>query len=157
MHRALDAPPCYHLVRNGRDVVASMYRRKVYTARERSLPLAPRNPTVFELWADYTRFERLCWQWHDAVERLLVQDLPLLRLEDIVRDFDYFETKFLQPNAIDVAVYAWRQLKRRRLNRGRRRAVDLLRGRGRSLDWTNELEASFDAICGGTMRRLGYA
>ncbi|MCH7887729.1 MAG: hypothetical protein IIA00_00440 [Proteobacteria bacterium] len=160
--RALGDVLCFHLVRNGREVVRSQYNASVLyirrdrKGRDRGLPIIPNDPSTLELWSGYSRFEKICWFWNDSVSRLLEDGVQLLHLERIVSDYQYLNERLLKPCGIPLERDVWYALKDKRLHRSRFRLKNLLRGRLVKLVWTQKHEARFMAICGETMRALGY-
>ncbi len=157
VRRTLDDPLCFHLVRNGREVVRSLYRiGRWYTRREKRMRLLPNDPSTLELWGGYSRFEKLCWNWNEAVSRLLDEGVNVLHLERIVSDYQYLRERLLEPGGIHLEPNVWHALKDRRLNRQCLRLKNLLRGYPVRLKWTPKHEANFMSICGETMRALGY-
>lgn len=148
---------CFHLVRDGRRVVQSMYPRKVYTERAGSLPAVPEDAATLERWDAWPRFEKLCWYWRDSVDRLLQRDLPILRLEDIVKDFDVLDRTLLEPTGIELSRQQWDAQRSKPANATRFRLKWLLPQRNRPLQWTDDHERRFRDLCGDTMARLGYA
>ena len=156
VRRALDVSLCFQLVRNGRDVVRSIYLENIYSARAKGIQLIPNEPSTFDLFSTYSRFEKLCWRWSDTVSRLLDEGLNVLQLERIVSDYQYLRERLLEPSNIHLEPDVWHALKNRRLNRRRVGLKDRLRGRPVKLTWTPKHEASFMSICGETMRALGY-
>lgn len=147
---------CFHLVRNGRKVVRSHYNGRKYKARARVLPIIPNDPSTLERWSGYSRYEKICWFWNDTVSRLLQDGVQLLHLERIVSDYDYLHERLLEPCGIHLEQDVWYALKDKRLHPSRFRLKNLLRGRPVKLVWTQKHEARFMAICGETMRALGY-
>jgi hypothetical protein len=153
---ALDTPRIYHLVRDGRKVVSSMYLRKTYTKRENKLPIMPLDTAGFVSWTEGSRFEKLCWYWRDTVDRMLEAELPILKLDNLTGDFGYLRERLLEPEGIALDESAWRQMKDKQVNRNRFHPKYLLRGRPQKLDWTADTEARFREICGEAMGALGY-
>ncbi len=120
------------------------------------MPIIPSNPSALELWGGFSRFEKLCWLWDDLVSRLLEDGVQLLHLERIVSDYQYLHERLLEPCGISLEREVWHALKDQRLHRSRFRLKNFLRGRPMKPKWTPEHEARFMAICGKTMRALGY-
>lgn len=157
VRKVLDEPLCFQLVRNGRDVVRSIYLREHYTEWDRhTLAILPIDRSTLELWEGYSRFERICWYWNHNVSRLLEQGFDFLNLERIVSDYQYLHERLLEPCGINLERDVWNALKDKRLNRTRFRLKNFLRRLPVKLKWTPEHESRFMAICGETMRALGY-
>lgn len=159
VRRTLDGALCFQLVRNVRDVVRSYYITKIYTVWERDMPVIPNNPSTLKSWEGFTRFEKLCWYWNDPVCRLLQEGVPLLHLERIVSDYNYLREHLLQPCGFRLGLDVWHALKDKKTPHSRSRLKTfkkVLRGQPVELKWTPEHEERFMAICGETMRALGY-
>lgn len=157
LRRACPDAQLFHLVRDGRAVVASNWVRKMYTSYSKGISLVPESADDLERWESYDRFQRLAWQWNHTVSHLLNEGLPILKFERLVADYDYFQTQFLRPAGVDLPREIWRACKGEKVNGSRFKLRDLFRGRPLKLEWTAARERQFEAICGDTMRRLGYA
>lgn len=157
VRRVLDEPTCFQLVRNGRDVVRSIYLTKRYSERDKSsMTILPNDPSALKSWAGYSRFERVCWFWNDSVSRLLEDGVQLLHLERIVSDHQYLHERLLKPCGITLEENVWQRLKDKKLHPSRFRVKNLLRRHPIRLDWEPDHESRFLAICGDTMRAIGY-
>jgi hypothetical protein len=156
VREVLGRTPCFQLVRDGRKVVSSMYRHKSYTPQEKSLPLLPDEPEALAAWHGWSRFERLCWLWQRSVRRLLEQQVPTVRLEALLDDYDYLARHLLEPAGLTLDRAVWERRRHRPRNRGRPRLANLLRGRAAELRWSDQHERRFAAICGETMAAVGY-
>jgi len=153
---ALPKAMLFHLVRNGRRVIFSMYQRTSYTLREKRQPVLPLEEKEYMEWRHYSRFEKLCWYWADAVQMLLAAQLPVLRLEDITTDFSALQTNFLEPCGIDLPQSEWEAQRHRRINTNRIQIKHLFRGKPPKLIWDAQAEQQFQKICGSAMSALGY-
>lgn len=147
----------FHLVRDGRAVIASQWRRKMYTRYAKGVDVRPSDLESLAAFEGYDRFEKLCWQWSHIVTTLLDQGVPLIRLEEIVGDYDRLEEAFLLPAGVELLRSVWEERRHARVNESRLKWRDLLRGRPTRLDWTKAREARFQDLCGRAMARLGYA
>jgi hypothetical protein len=148
--------PVYHLTRNGRKVIASMYQRTSYMPREKKQPIVPFDPSEYTCWQKGSRFEKLCWYWADTIRTLLDAQLPVLRLEDITTDFSILKKIFLQPCGIDLPEARWDAQRNRRVNTNRFHIKYMFRGRPQRLVWDEQKEEQFQTLCGEAMQRLGY-
>lgn len=147
----------FHLVRDGRAVVASNWVRKMYTPYSKGISFIPDTEKELAAWDRYDRFQRLAWQWNHIVRHLLANGLPIVKLERAIADYDYLESSLLGPAGIGLRRAAWDEVRKQRANETRFKLGDLLRGRPLKLEWTNARRAQFDEICGDTMRALGYS
>jgi hypothetical protein len=146
----------FHLVRDGRAVVASNWVRKMYSSYAKGISLVPNTEAELNRWGGYDRFQRLAWQWNHIVSHLRAADVPIIKLEHLLADYDYLKTQLLEPAGIALTKAQWEEGRREKANSSRFKIGDLFRGRPLKLEWTLEREAQFDEICGATMRALGY-
>jgi len=147
----------FHLVRDGRKVIQSNWVRKMYTGYAKGIDIRPTTDAELEAWDHYGRFEKLCWQWNRIVTELIGKDLPVVRLEDAIKDYEYLDEKLLRPGGIALSKEVWDQRRNHRVNASKFKIGDLLRGRPLELAWTAEHEARFQEFCGDSMNALGYA
>jgi hypothetical protein len=148
--------PVFHLVRDGRKVITSMYQRTSFSPREKKQPILPLDPEEYIRWKAGSRFEKLCWYWADTIRTLTRENLPVLRLEDITTDFELLQEKFLIPCGIELSKDRWGRLRNRKVNTNRFHPKYLLRGRPEKLPWNAQKEEQFQALCGPAMQQLGY-
>jgi hypothetical protein len=146
----------FHLARSGRDVIAANWRRQMYVRSPDGIDVRPSTDAGVEVFDRYDRFQKLAWQWSRIVSGLNAQGAPVIRFEDALSDFGYLERVLLAPAGIDLPKAAWNELRVRRiLGSGLR--IDALPRPGLSpLIWTARREAQFRALCGASMRALGY-
>ncbi len=153
----------YHLVRDGRNVVRSLYTRR----SDDRVHLLPKSRPEIERWFEFDKFSQVCWNWNATTSRLLDEGIPLLKFEDLVTDFDYFEHAFLLKEGLKVTRTRWREEIGRRHNKTRSTAYRWLYSKVRGKPfvstklpeydyWPSAYKSTFDDICGETMRRLGY-
>jgi hypothetical protein len=147
----------FHLVRDGRKVIASNWVRKMYTGYAKGIDIRPFNDAELDAWDAMSRFDKLCWQWNRIVTELMGKDLPLIRLEEAIKDYDYLDEKLLQPGGIDLPKDVWEARRAHRVNASRFKLRDLLRGRPTDLDWSADHERSFQKFCGQSLGELGYS
>ncbi|HWE44888.1 MAG TPA: hypothetical protein VG407_02580 [Caulobacteraceae bacterium] len=147
----------FHLARDGRDVIASNWLRKMYSDWAKGVDIRPDTDAELDAWAGFDRFEKLCWQWNRIASELIDKSVPVVRLEQAVEDFDYLTERLLVPSGIALSKAVWEERRSRRVNRSRFKLRDLLRGRPTDFEWTPEREARFQALCGKSMRKLGYS
>lgn len=146
----------FHLVRDGRKVVASNWPRKMYTDYAKGIDVRPTDPAEYEAFEGYDRFGKLCWQWNRIATELLSKDVPTVRMEAALADYAYLDEAFLKPSGVALSEAVWEARRAERKNESRFKLGNLLRGRPTELEWSDAQERTFQAICGETMRRLGY-
>ncbi|HEY3812734.1 MAG TPA: hypothetical protein VGL66_05875 [Caulobacteraceae bacterium] len=147
----------FHLARNGREVIASNWLRKMYSDWAKGVDIRPNTEAELDAWDGFDRFDKLCWQWNRIASELIGKSVPIVRLEQAVEDYDYLAERLLQPSGIDLSKAVWEERRSRRVNRSRFKLRDLLRGRPTDFVWTPEREARFQQLCGESMRDLGYS
>ena len=142
-----------HLVRDGRAVVRSMYSRETMmpgaydTKYVRPKPGGP----YYEKWDKMSRFEKLCWYW--AVENEYLYRCTngrIVHFEKIVRDYEYFKEKVLEPLGLDIPREIWEREVRRPRN------ISLQYKLPHWKEWDKWMEERFREICGEIMEKLGY-
>lgn len=152
----------FHLVRDGREVVRSIYARRM-----NRLGVLPKDEKGLTWWSTADRFSQICWNWNNTTRHLLDLNHAVLRLEDITADFKACRDSLLTPAGIDVDEETWAALRERKVNRTRSRLYRRLYAHWRGAEpvtetlprydaWSAEQKETFDALCGDSMRRLGY-
>lgn len=158
------------IARDGRDFVTSAHIRPIYTMGASTLAMLPSDSDSFSsFWPDLTRFEKLAWYWRATNERLLTQG-PVLKTEEILRDWDAFRGSVVQATQVPVEERQWRAAAKRKTNSSinfRRRQLlrSMARGRrqtrptdiGRWDTWSTWQTERFWEIAGDTMSALGYS
>jgi hypothetical protein len=170
MHEVFDQPFLAFLVRNGRDFIRSAWGRSVYTERSLHGHILPADSDPWAgNWTEWSRFEKLAWYW-DHTNQHLLRQLPVwLRLEDEATAFAPLSRKILEPLGLRLDVEVFERLKNVKRNTSRgygekaqtRGLLSLFRSTRPEMSsalgpWTEEMEATFQTICGRTMSRLGY-
>jgi hypothetical protein len=169
LRQVFDDPPLLFLVRDGRRYVESAYVRNVYTPEAGHAHIVPKDGDPWASdWSGFGRFEKLCWYWQHTNEHLAAQLGTFVRFEDLLRGYDVLRDRVLAPTGVRIEEAVYRAevgrprntkedfARRRfgsRLRLGRRPTIPPDRHLG---PWTPAMDASFEAICGATMRRFGY-
>lgn len=152
-----------HNVRDGRAFIRSVYTRG--GMRDGSFRLKYVGKGIAELatwlpreqrerlrnWVRLPYFERLCWLWrieNEFIERCVGKE-PV-RFEDMLRDYNYFKHRILEPLGIDVSKDTWFEMTRKRINVSRMYLLPPWE------KWDKGMKRIFDEICGDLMRRYGY-
>ena len=141
-----------HLVRDGRDVVRSMYSRKTMTLQDPvTQHIQPgENDPYWKTWGDMDRFARLCWYWRAENIYLRTTIRRTIQLEHIIRSYDYLSEYLLEPCHIMLPKRLWREeIGNPQNNTGRYQMAHWR-------DWTPEQKRAFSDICGEEMRKNGY-
>jgi hypothetical protein len=146
----------FHLARDGRAVISSNWLRKMYTPYSKGVDIRPQTPAELDAWERFDRFEKLAWQWNRIASELIGKQVPLVRLDQAVEDYDYISERLLVPAGIDLPRETWEARRATRVNRSRFKLRDLLRGRPTEFEWTPAREGRFQDLCGASMAALGY-
>jgi len=143
----------FHLVRDGRKVVRSMMNRTPYTEKDRnhSDRITPKlDDKYYYRWNKFSRFQKICWYWNNTVENLLRYRIPVLKFEEILKNYNYLKEYFLDKVGLDLPEYIWQS------------EIDIIRNKNKSYQfpeyeyWNTSQKIQFEEICGGVMNVLGY-
>ena len=137
--RATFKVPVRGLVRDGKETVESLMRRKVYARRGRPPIPAPEDAEG--------QFAKCCWYWADTYERLLEQMVPIFTLESLNETYAACEW-LCEDVGIEIPEKVWARYAGRRIHADRRRAA--------TLNWTAEQEEIFEDWAGDIYREVGY-
>jgi hypothetical protein len=154
----------FHLVRNPEEVVRSIYTRR----NEFDIHLVPKETKDIQRWMDGNRFEQVCWNWRNTVENLLDKEIPLIKLEELTGDYNYFTEKILKPFGFILEKNQWEEIKNKKVNKTRsalfRYTYSKIKGKQYQHDalddfksWPDEYKKIFSEYCFPAMKRLGYS
>jgi hypothetical protein len=141
-----------HLVRDGRDVVRSMYSATAMLEGDpNTQDIYPREGDPYaDEWPQMSRFERVCWYWR-VENRYLRQYIDaFVRFEDVLASHEGFREGLLEPLGLELPEPVWAE------------AVDRPKNPTRDYDlpawpdWNEERKQAFAEICGEEMRAFGY-
>jgi hypothetical protein len=160
---AFGEAPVFHLVRDPRKVVRSIYIRR----NDADTHIVPKEGGALARWLREDKLYQVCWNWADVTGRLLAQDTRLVRFEDVVSDYGLLRRQLLEPLGAELPESRWRRAVQRRVNATRppwiRRAYSFLRGKPYVNDylppfeaWTPQQQQVLLSVCGEAMRRCGY-
>lgn len=141
----------FAIVRDGRDVVRSMWGRNHYRNRNTgSLAIEPLDDDPWrEQWDKFGRFSRLCWWWQDGVQAARDVAERTLVFERLVTDYDYL-AEFADSVGVSVPLARFRRASGIRMNATREHAMPAWP------EWSEFQTERFWAICGHQMRECGY-
>jgi len=128
----------YSLVRDGRDVVRSFYNRHLFKDGTREQEYQPQGET---------RFEKLCWWWNDQNRKAMSHGVPMIKFEDLLKDWGYFNLTF---GFLEIPQTVWDRKRRSKVNAAKRHNLP------HHSKWGAEQTMIFDKHCGSLMRGLGY-
>ncbi len=152
LQEIIPAMKIIHLVRDGRDVVRSVFNRRI---KARKTPLYDKiTPPILDKfssqWHTLTAFEKICWGWK-AENQFMRENTKLrARFEDITASYPLFSQQILRPLGLSLKEELWRQTVRRPVNATKKYVV------GSWDDWTDEQQQQFTSICGSEMQEYGY-
>ena len=159
-----------HLIRDGRDVVRSMYSREVYLSQTQYIPAYPDDSDPYSLkWHKIDRFEKLCWYWNHSNVYLKKRIDDFIRFEDILTGYDLLKKKILIPVNIRLSRDRWKAMVEQPVNYTHiSRTKNIIKKMLPYYDkkevetiphwkeWGSEMTNKFWGICGDTMREFGY-
>jgi len=80
--------PIAGLIRDGRKSVRALLRRGFHRRPGWPSAIQPLDAETGAAWAEMTPFAKCCWEWADAHRRLMDQNVPVYRLEDLNESFE---------------------------------------------------------------------
>lgn len=152
LKEAMPSATLIHLVRDGRDVVRSVYSRGSYAE---SHPLyrdymPPDAPFSHSEWLKLTEFERTCWAWRMENEFLRDHISLRARFEDILSSYELFRKQILNPLALDLDRSIWSESMQKSKNSTSDYRIPKWEA------WSQEMKDTFTKICSEEMRKYGY-
>ncbi|MFO8022450.1 MAG: sulfotransferase [Perlabentimonas sp.] len=141
-----------HLARNGKDVIRSlMSRRTMLSGDPNSSGIVPTdiNPFPGE-WDDADRFERLCWYWAKEMEYLSSNIDHVFRLEDGLKNYNYFYRRLSQYLGVDMPKDIWYKNVNNPVNQTGSYSFPHWR------QWSKKQKEIFNKHCNDVMIYLGY-
>ncbi len=153
----------FHLVRDGRDAVRSIYTRR----SDKNIHRIPKNRAEVERWLDGDKFEQICWNWASTIKKIISEDTKLIQFERLVGDYAYFEEQLLTPFGFILPHAKWKSFVSNRINRTRSKMYRFiyakLKGKEFVSDelppyeqWSDKYKDIFREICGHAMEKAGY-
>lgn len=153
----------FHLVRDPRDVVRSLYTRR----DDKKVHFVPKNESEIQWWLTADKFSQICWNWKTETEFLLEKNLDILYFEKIRGDYDYFKINLLDKVGLKMNRNVWEKeitIKRNSTKpKFYRYLYSKIKGKHfvkerlpKFDDWPQKYKSEFMDICGDTMLKLGY-
>lgn len=153
----------FHLVRDPRKVIPSLYVRR----SDKNPHIIPKTREGVEFWLDADKFCQICWNWADAVSRLMEQGVKTLLFERVISDYEYLSRTLLEPSGLSITREAWEGIKdvkiKKTYGKGYRYLYSLLKRKEFIGDepipydeWSDYQRDMFSRICGEVMKKLGY-
>ncbi len=152
-----------HIVRHPKEVIRSLYTRR----NERETHLLPKDKIEIQRWLDADRFEQICWNWKHAVGNLLDKKIPVIRFEDLISNYDYFNEKLIRPFGFTLTEENWNNVKSKKVNKTHgsiyRFIYARIKGKVFQPDelpeyshWPEAFKKTFQDYCEPGMKQLGY-
>jgi hypothetical protein len=166
LEEAFDPVAVLHLVRDPRDQVRSHYTHRSDDTHLR-LPLLPGSDADVERWIDGDKFTHICLQWAETTRLLVDQGAHLIRLEQIVSDYDYCRRELFDRCGLEVSEDLWRDHVSSRVNAMPSRPYRFVRAKVKGKgyvaerlppfeEWEPERQQTLLDICGESMELVGY-
>lgn len=153
----------FHLVRDPRSVIRSLYSRR----SDKNIHIVPKTKPGIEKWLKSDKFYQVCWNWNDATQKLLSENTTLIRFEDLLSDYDYFNRNILQPSGMSLPIEQWSKTVSHKVNETKPKVYRFVYARLRGKDfvedelpafeeWPDSLKKTMYDTCGETMKACGY-
>lgn len=146
----------YHLTRDGRDVVRSIYSRRTFDDLNNTIITPKEEDPYKDTWDIMTKFQRICWYWEIENEYLYnifsetIDINKIIKFEKIVSDYNYLKEKLLDPIGLDISKEIWEG----EIHKPKNITIEYKLPHWKN--WSDEKTTIFNDICGETMRKLGY-
>ncbi|MCF6175982.1 MAG: sulfotransferase [Victivallaceae bacterium] len=149
---ALPQAKCFHIIRDGRDLVRSIMSREILSKKDPldKLIIPPPGDPYRAKWPGMSRFEKVCWQWQYD-NRYIRENIPhLIHFEQMRSDYSYFKEKVLDFLELEVSEATWSAYvtKPKNITPNYRCA--------KWTEWDSEQKRGFEEICGEEFCQYGY-
>ena len=121
MRSVFEAEEIFHLVRNPKKVISSIYTRR----NDWDIHLVPKSKTEYSRWLEEDRFFQVCWNWQSTISELWNKRVKVLRIEDILSDYDYLSKTILEPFGFDFSENLWKELKVKKKKQNTRQVLSI--------------------------------
>jgi len=133
-----------HIVRDARNVVRSSVSRTAKCIRP------PKDDPWIEYWEYRSIFEKFCWLWAKENKYLRSNIEDQVKLELLVRDYDYFKERIIDPLELQLSRLAWHAARKEVTGATERFKLPPWP------EWDEKLMKQFLDICGREMTENGY-
>ena len=143
----------FHIVRDGREVVRSIYSREILGKSDPLNPLIkpPTTDPYASKWQGMSRFEKICWQWQFDNRFIREATGHNIKFEQLRSDYNYFKATLLDYLELDISKATWESYVSQKQN------ITPTYRLPHWKDWTAEQQNTFEQICGDEMRACGYS
>lgn len=141
-----------HIIRDGRDVIRSIMARNHYTGDGVGHhSVSPRsNDPIYDKWSGLSRFEKICWLWADSNQRLSREVDDIVKFEDMLSSYDYFNQKIEQILGLQIGEITWQVAVDKPADSTTQHVLPNWN------EWDTDMKDKFNAICGPTMQQFDY-
>lgn len=153
----------FHLVRDPRKVVPSIYTRR----DDNRIHKIPKEAREITNWLDMNKLQQVCNNWVQTTNSLIDSGTRLIRFEDMTTDFNYLKENVLDPIGANISIEKYEDFRKIKINRTRGFGYRYLyaKYKGKSFtknhvkfeDFNSEQKEMFFDICGPTMDKLRYS
>jgi len=142
----------FHLVRDGRDVIRSMFSRSIMTKNNIvSKRIHPKeNDSFYGAWPEMNRFEKICWFWNIENKFLRENTRDSIQLEKILFDYSYFKSELLEKLELNVPHNVWNNAIKTKINFTKKYKIPHWK------QWSLKQLEVFDKIAAKENRLNGY-
>lgn len=147
LRRLLPHATVFHLVRDGRDVVRSMYSRSTLTPEDDATSHLLRHGDLPET---ESRFDWLCWYWKRENAHLRQHAEWTVRLEDVLDSFGHFRECLADRLGLVIDRETWSSAVSRPENVTEDHELPP------PSHWSSSRKRRFWTLCGDEMDRYGY-
>lgn len=163
LRSVFEAEEIFHLVRNPKKVISSIYTRR----NDWDIHLVPKSKTEYSRWLEEDRFFQVCWNWQSTISELWNKRVKVLRIEDVLSDYDYLSKTILEPFGFDFSENLWKELKVKKKNKTRgkfyRFAYSKIKEKqfqknelGEFDQWSEGQKQIYTELCFDLSKKLGY-
>ena len=144
------------MVRDGREVIRSIMKWKQFYSRYSigAYNIKPlKGDPYFDVWKNFTKFEKLCWSWQDTYKKLtsIIPQSHWLKLENITRDPNYFQAQCLDHLGESITHGQWNSIiSKKSFNSSTSYSFS------HYTEWDKFHTEAFWKICGDMMETFGY-
>jgi len=141
-----------HLVRDGRDVVRSIYNRRLKSKKnplyDKIVP--PALDAYASRWHTLSAFEKVCWGWQAENQFMRENTAWCAKFEDITRSYELLSSQVLAPLGLSLKKELWERSVQTPLNATQQYSF------GAWKTWTQEQQDIFLRMCSTEMLAYGY-
>jgi hypothetical protein len=160
--KVFDKSEVFHLVRDPRKVVPSIYTRR----DDSRIHKIPKTAIEIEQWIKMNKLQQVCYNWTQTTNSLIDSGLKIIKFEEMTSDYAYLKAHVLEPIGANISLEQFENFKKVKVNRTRSKLYRYFyaKYKGKSFinkqanfdDFSREQKEMFFDICGSTMAKLNY-